>query len=323
MKCHICRSADTYSVNNNEIDRGQIKYVAHSGFGTAIMGCRNCRFISAEFIHPKTLQFFYTTSSQLHSSALTDPFCSPHQDICRQQTEFFCDNLPKHNNRILFFGAGRSSLAQPYHGICDELFICDLVPNFDQYEETNISATVVDEAFLKDESLVGTFDTIILSNVVQRLPFPKSILSLCSRLLKSDGLLAFEVPITPQENVQAGLFGSEEINFFSVESLKALIIIQGSFDVEVINADERPKADPSSVGMDGTNNHQRVFAQIILSNKRPLREIPPTEIDSDDIGSLMSKLSFGCFLHKNSLMSWSDGQDVRRLSTDENVIDDH
>jgi len=309
MKCYVCHSPDMFSVNDTGFFGDRIKYVAHTGFGIELLGCRNCDFISAEFIHPKTLTRFYETPAQKTNTATLHRL---HDSNCRKQADFFTSNLPKKTGRVLFFGAGRSLHAQPYMGMSDELFICDLVPAFRDLTGTSIRAKILDDTQLKDDDLAGSFDLIVLSNVLQRLPFPRSQISLCSRLLKHGGHLAFETPITTLNEVREGRFGREEVNFFSANTLKAIISTQGSFGVELFNIDDLPRDDPSAMGIGEFQSLPRKTAQYVLVNERPVSDLPPSDIAPEDIISVIGKLSFGCFVAGMSMSTWSDGRPIKR-----------
>jgi len=308
MKCFVCQSPNTFSVNGTAFAGLQIRYVAHAGYGIELIGCRNCEFISVEFLHPKTLDLFYSTANQTMD---TEALFLRHTDSCRRQTKVFEANLPKKCRRMLFYGAARSLHVDHYADMAEEIFVCDLVPAFREFAGISKHAKILNETDLNQERFAGTFDLVVLSNVLQRLPFPRSRLSLCSRLLKPGGHLAFEVPMTMAEDVGAGKFAPDEINFFSENTLTALVRTQGSFGVKFLNVDDVARATPSATVVEQPQSNSRKAAQAILVNERPIRTLPPSDIDPGDLGSIMGKLSFACFVAGMSQMTWTDGRPLK------------
>jgi len=303
MSCYACASRDVGSVHDNVIASNQINYVAHSGTGVQIVKCRQCDFMSVQFIHPKTISLLYQGNSTASASIDSTQRSELHLNNCQNQLDSWKDQLPENCNRVLFFGAGRAEHASLYLNLSEEVFACDLSAQNLETARENSRLNIVDLDNLRAPHLENTFEMIVFSNVLERLTFPQSQLSLCARLLKADGVLALEVPDMSHEDVRGRLYGSEEINYFSLNSLHALISTEGNFEVASRNESEEPALLKDATGFlvndeEAPPSKNRPVIRMTLRNIRNHVDTPQPNLTSQDMADHLLTLSYTCLIQR-------------------------
>jgi len=306
-KCQACGSTMTARIDNPET-KGC--YMSHPTYGISLVSCLSCKMRSVEFVHPKVVSQYFESSVKNYSSESLVALHKYQTELCQRQAEYFVKALEIKREKLLIVGAGRSLYSQFYNRVCQQLFLIELIPAFRDWATTQPDILLLYEKDLQRESLFDTFDTIILTNVLQRTAFPKALLARCSRLLRTGGELAFDVPITSLESLEKGQFGGEEINFFSEESVNSLILNQGSFEIKSIFHDSVLRNDPSTVFPYEQVKNPRGSTKVILTNERPTRERIILDYEREQLEYYLKSLSFGVFVVANNIGSWAGSSDT-------------
>ena len=307
-KCQVCGSSATARIDKPSEKPGI--YMSHPTYGISLISCLVCKMHSVEFVHPKVISKYFARSQKNYTPETLISLHNFQSDLCQRQTEYFVKSLKTTKGNLLVFGAGRSLYIQPYKRLCEQVFLIELIPAFRDWACTQSDILVLDGENTEDAGFFHTFDTIILTNVLQRIAFPKAFLSRCSRLLKAGGEIAIEVPVTSLESIAQGNFGYEEINFFAEDSFRALITHQGSFEIKNIVFDPTPRSDPSSVFPDKQSKHLRGTMKAVLINQRPIKEEIILDYEREQLEHYLKSLSFGVFVVSNRIGSWADDEDT-------------
>ena len=288
ISCTVCESNKTLRVTSS----GKffvINYLAHPGYGICLSFCENCQFISTEFVHPNVITYNFESSQHAHTPELIRELHRNQSELCQRQSSRFLKEVPKKNNRILHFSAGRSLYTDIFSQRCTQLYIIDLVPSFRIWAESQSELNVIEEKDIQNDTYIDAFDVIILPNVVNRLSSIKSTLLDCSRILKQDGILIFETPLTTLEEVKAGHFGHEEINFFSENSLKQLLSKQKNFLLRSFELNMTPEKDPSTINIQTQTKNERISARLVMINKNPNLGSQTLHYNQGNLESIMER----------------------------------
>jgi len=281
--CQCCGSDKIESVDGNYYSGDRIRYICHPGYGGQIVSCGDCGFMFVEYIHPRTVEVFYGLRGKNHDGGVGPGRRQIDSIVCRGQREIWGAEFPTALTRALFFSAGRAMHGHLYLKNVAEVHVCELFPSIRDEMDGQLQVAALGAGALAGSDLAGTYDLIILSNVFERLPFPRYWLSWCSNLLKSDGLLAIEMPKMDSRLVSERNFSDEEVNFFTPETLGRLISIEGSFGTANSQLGNRP---------DGRNT-----IRVLLTNERRKSEPPEYDVDAQELLTILGKLSFACFNH--------------------------
>jgi SAM-dependent methyltransferase len=302
MTCQVCGNPQVESVHGNFYAGERIRYVAHPGYGRQITNCNNCGFMAVEFIHPQTAVKYYKFNDAETRARLTPGRQQANAAVSKGQYELW-GNLPCETpSRVLFYGAGRSQHGGLFCTSADEVFACELYPFMHDQIRNEQEVTLISEDQLLTPSFSCSFDLIILSNVIERLPLPKHRLSLCSYLLKDGGRLAMEMPAVDIDAVKTGQFDTEEINYFTPQSLGNLIAAEGSFDISNSQMGQHP---------DG-----RQSMRVLLTNERRISTEPSFDVTPNELLPLLGKLSFACFVNRTGFLSSIDEEKKQSVNTE-------
>jgi len=301
MACYVCRCPEIESVHGNYVSDSGIRYAVHPGTGIQIVKCPQCGFMSVEFAHPGVVAQLYENQDLAPLSVDKSEHANLHRDNCQNQLNSWTKHLPEKSGRTLFWGAGRSEHADSYLALTNEMFTCDLVPENNELARQKSTMTVIDRHALRDPAYEETFDLIILSNVLERMPFPRSQLSLCARLLKSGGILALEVPSMNFDLVRTWEYGPEELNYFSAKSVETLVSLEGNFSLMALYEDNEPAELKNATGYwPGDNNasssQSRAVLRAIMKNQRCQVNSPQPDILTEDLGLHLHMLSLTCLI---------------------------
>jgi len=302
MACYACRHPETDSVHENFYQGRSFRYIVHTGTGTQIVKCQQCGFMSVEFVHPKIAHAIFAYPPTKTGDASNLSRTNMHRQNCVNQLEMWQENIPKNCDRGLFIGAGRAELAESYCSQTKEMFACDLVPENSQVAQENPKLNVIEKNNLNAPSLEGTFDFLILSNVLERVAFPRSLLALCAKLLKNGGILMLEVPNMSYDLVRTSQYGAEEFNYFSPNSLHAMFATEGNFEIVRQLGAEEPMALKSSINAwstegDDTTVETRAVIRTVLQNSRNQVGNPQPDMEPQSIGAQLLNLSMACMIH--------------------------
>ena len=304
ISCQLCKSGSTVRVFSSG-EFLNFNYLSHPGYGICLNLCQNCEFVFAEFVNSEVVTTHFEASRNNHNSDSIKKLHETQNQICLWQSESFLKNIPGKTDRLLYYSAARSLYAPIFSQVCDALYVVDLVPSFRDWVTTQIGLTLLQEEQLKDNDYVGYFDTIIVPNLINRLPFPNTVLSHFSRLLKRDGHLLFEVPITSFEHIREGKFGPEELNFFSTNSIHQLIEGQKPhFHVEKLQINSQAKNDPSTVWIESQVDNPRASGFVVLRNETPNKAPYLDEYSHLDAENIMRGLSLASLMRAVNVGGW-------------------
>lgn len=310
ISCHICQSNETLRLVSPD-DFFQVNYLSHPGYGICLSVCNKCHFIYTEFVHPNVISNNFESSKVGHTTELIKEFNTYQNELCQKQNEWLLNKIPLKNDRILYFSAGRSLYAEEFSNHCDQLFVIDLIPSFRIWAESRTELNAIEEKSINEASYIGTFDVIILPNVVNRLSFIKSRFLNFSRILKPGGILIFETPLTTLEEVRAGHFGHEEINFFSERSLNRVISEQSNYRLKNFELNTALENDPSTIQIQSQIKNERISARLILTNEKPNLKYQNLHYNKNDIDSIMQSLSLASLMRAINLGDWLGFDTIR------------
>ena len=101
------------------------------------------------------------------------------------------DGIPKHaSGRLLDLGCGHCPLYETYRGFVDEVICVDWAETLHENEFLDFQADLTKKLPIED----NTFDTILLSDVLEHLPCPESTWKEMHRILKPSGKLVLNTP---------------------------------------------------------------------------------------------------------------------------------
>jgi len=283
MACSICNSNQIRSINGNIYVGTSIKFVTHPTFGCEIIVCENCALMEVDYLHPAIVSEFYQKGGAVRSITENARGKEIDKIVSQGQATLWHHLFSREDARVLFLSAGRGQYGYSFKTELNSVYVCDLLPISESSIKPSADVKFVSEAELIASDLAGTFDVIIISNTLERLPNPKHHLSWCSHVLKEGGVLAFEVPQMDIDLAQNAEFDVEEINFFSPQVIGNLVTIQGSFDILDSQLGQHP---------DG-----RGSMRIILQNQRRTAIPPVNEVEAAVLMDTLGKLSFACFSH--------------------------
>jgi len=274
--------------------------------------------MSVELVHPEIASQLYQARSQFYQIRPQEnvPISASertllHRKNCQTQFESWEKFLPAKCDRVLFWGAGRSENAVDYLTIAADVFACDLVLEKNDPASVDPKLIAIGPNNFNSPGLAGAFDLVVLSNVLERLTFPKSQLTMCARLLKPGGIVVLEVPEMTYATVRASEYGPEEINFFSAESLRAIVSTEGNFNILALNEAEEPAALKNATGYwsgadEVVPSQKRPVLRMVLQNCRNQIDSPQPDIEPQDMASYLLALSRACMMHQLTLARFSD-----------------
>ena len=304
ISCQLCKSKMTVRVFSS----GKFlnfNYLSHPGYGICLNVCKDCEFVFAEFVDPHVVKTNFEASRNTHESKSVRKLHEFQNQICLSQSEKFLKNLPAKNERILYYSAARSLYAPIFSKICNDLYVVDLIPSFRDWVKTQGGLTLLSSEEINEDRFFGFFDVIILPNIMNRLPFPNSLFNQFSRLLKRDGYLLFEVPITSFEKIREGNFGPEELSFFNENSINQLISEQKRFfHVEKVQVNSQLKNDPSTIRIENQVEIPRPSGFSILKNERPNLDPCFFEYNEIDTDKIIRGLSLASMIRAINVGGW-------------------
>ena len=338
MACKVCREQGSVSVHRNGFIGNKknptagpmVRFVVHSGVGVPIVKCKVCGFMSAEFVHPRVINIIYETPPLAFVPKDMSKHRELHKENSRKQVAFLLPDLPKLKTRALFLGVGRSENSEQYCQIFDDVILSDLVPMHNKILNTRANLQAIPFSGLRNPILFQTFDLIILSNILERIVFPLSLLRLCANLLKEGGRLLLETPNISESDVYSSRYGREEINFFSSQSLGKLTEIEGNFNIIKSEEFDEPAAlrDATYFGLQSRASESlevRSVIRLVLENNRKILESNLVDIEQQDIPQYLEALSFASLISTLGLSRFTDirSDETNSLKRNNNPTSDH
>jgi SAM-dependent methyltransferase len=279
VKCAICGSSDfSHRVDDLE-NLDNLEFKVHNVFGVELIHCKNCDLLFAGHFHQDTLYRCYAgLNLELVPAESLDSlrFYSEEvrRDICAQQHEYLSSHVGNNLGNCLLYVAGRSDGATEFLPGTESLSVVDMVPSAKLKSINGTPIHNLDESALDLPDNIGSFDTVVVSNVLERLLNPKLQIRRISRLLKENGVAFIEAPNERLLADTYGYYGAHHINFFSADSLRQLIEQEGSFDILDFGSANQPIDDLLRTGQFKhehrvSNDAEGRTYQIVLRNIRP------------------------------------------------------
>jgi 2-polyprenyl-3-methyl-5-hydroxy-6-metoxy-1,4-benzoquinol methylase len=231
QNCYLCKRNDLTSVTTN------------ISFGTDIIQCRHCGFVQTEYISSQAIDDYYATYYRDgHNQAIVKVLKCDSEKQARSQLDYIDTIIPgaKFEN-ALEIGTGEMarSLAQRNAN----MYVTELDPNYRKLLETEATIKVIGNDKLNAPDFFNFYDLVVLSHVLEHMADPIHLLDMLSRVLKINGYMFIELPNEVEMLKRAGFQGKGHIYFFTLETFKAMIALQGSFDILEIRTSNRSIAD--------------------------------------------------------------------------------
>ena len=282
IECQCCGVAELEPFHDNSISGMNIQYVSHPGYGHQIMTCPSCKFSSVEFVHPNAVSTFYGLQPKRKDCEFGEIRYQLDAIIAQGQANLWEPILGEDVTNILFYSAGRGPYANHYAKTDRMVHVRELFSGLLSAVETGEGVEILAE----DAAAVGragTYDAIILSNVMERLPFPMYWLSWFSYLLTPGGLLFAEFPMMNEQLIRSKTYSSEEINFFTLDCFNNLVARQDMYSI--FNASK------------GNHPDGRETVRVILRHEKRMKDAPVFTIRPNEIPDVLRRLNFACFVH--------------------------
>ena len=298
MDCPVCKS-------NKEIifvhPENQAP-IFHSMFGADILECTDCKFIFADFIHPETIDLFYKFFCR--STLTAEEFKrlrSNAKESSRSQLKTIKSYLPKKIKRVLDYGGGIGETARLFIPIAEEVYITEREPHAIKHIKEKPRLRLLDEANLLNDSYVGFFDLIIFSNVLEHIAYPISAIQKFSRLLTQNGQLFIEIPNEEPFIRATGTSMTHHISYFSENTLKKLIVREGSFDIEHMRTCGPKVEDMIAAGhilydFNSQKTPNGWVIRAVLRNARPSLTVSSPSFSLQEAGEMLKRLSRSIFM---------------------------
>jgi len=291
MKCPICKSSNTRPFL---IEGGNLR---QDCFGVGVLTCPDCNFLFADFIHPQVLDYYYNhiCRSEMAEEAFQNIRESGRANA-RSQLISLEPYLPDRIGRVLDFGGGTGEMARLFLSKADEVYVVESDPKCIAVMKEEPRLQVIEGNSLTDEKFIGFFDLVIFSNVLEHMTHPVRRIQEFSRILSKDGQLFVEVPNEGTSVAQTGWYCAQHICYYTMDTFRKLIEVQGSFDIENIRTSGAKLEDILASGFllhdfeaQDTPNGYEIRA--VLKNNRPNTEIIDMNIDMDELDSTLASLA--------------------------------
>lgn len=270
MKCPVCNHPTTENLHTRAFNSTEksICFVVHPIFGVPLNVCPACQLIFVHFIHPDILSRSRTSGANGWKASDTVEGSDPHAHA---------PHLPDKINRLLVFSSADLPFPNVYQSMAKEIVVADPVC----IQGRSGPFRMIDARTLGNSEWVGAFDAVIIDQSFCFITLPQYWLGLMSRILRADGVLSMQLTNLPRSDVENGAYDIRCAQFFSVETLQALVAHIPTF-----------KTTHIGVGDDGMLTMQ-------LVNEKTAPETPTMNIDPSDIMEAISTMSFSCFMTVN------------------------
>lgn len=272
MKCPVCNHPKTENLHPRSFNstHKSIVFVVHPIYGIPLNVCPICKFIFVHFIHPDNLSCSRTGDIRNWNGKDSVYGSNPHGHA---------PHLPEKIENLLVFSSADLPLPNVYQSMAKKIVIADPV----YIHGRSSPFKIIDARTLGKSEWVGSFDAVIIDQSFSFITLPQYWLGLMSRVLRTGGVLSMQLRSLPRSDVENGAYDSRYAQFFSAETLQALVAQIPTFKTAHIG-----------VGDDGLLAMQ-------LVNEMTAPKTPVMNIDPGDIMEAMSTMSFSCILVMNGI----------------------
>ena len=221
QSCYLCQSKDLSAV------------VPNISFGTDIILCSQCGLLQNEYVSDAAIEAFY---KDYYRAQFPDPL--PPEFIERakakaiSQLRYIDMVLPTVAfDSALEIGAGEGELAKALTQRCGRVFATEIDPRLSDLLCAQKEIHVIDDREVGQPSFSACCDIIILSHVLEHIADPIHLLDKLSMTLRWGGFLFVELPNETEMILNTGWQGKGHLFYFTTETFKRMVSIQGSFDI--------------------------------------------------------------------------------------------
>lgn len=296
MKCPLCNSRAVQPVPDPRAAGGRASVVIQPVFGVPVLGCDDCGFVFADYIHPEVVELFYRNfcRGELSEDTHRDQF-DRYDEAANSRIQFLAPHLSAPIARALDYGGGSGATAKRLTEFADEVLISELDPNITGFIEVGERLRMIAEDDLGKPESAGAFDLIVLSNVLEHMTGPLRQLARFSRLCRKDGLFFIEIPNEAQVLRATGLMAQQHVVFFSPETFRQAVEKQGSFDIVDFNL-SGPRAEEIIEARKLVHRHDAMETEngwvmrALLRNARPVDAAPSEALSMAEANEILVSL---------------------------------
>lgn len=246
-------------------------------FGVYILQCSNCGLVQTEYVSLAAMECYYKTYYRRNQSeSAFEQFKQNSTRQAQSQLAYIDQLIPDTNvNTAIEIGAGAGEMARALSKRNINIDVTELDPTCRKRLEMDPSIHVIDENELDNRERQFTYDMAILSHVLEHMIDPLHIIDQLSRLVKQGGYLFIELPNEVKMLKQSGFQGKGHLYFFTIDTFKEMIRMQGSFDIVDIRTSNVAIADfvASNYSLpydfDNQERPDGISIRMLLRNRQP------------------------------------------------------
>jgi 2-polyprenyl-3-methyl-5-hydroxy-6-metoxy-1,4-benzoquinol methylase len=287
QSCYLCKRNDLKSIT------------ANLSFGTDIIQCRHCGFVQTEYVSSQAIDNYYGTYYRNdHNQATMDMFKRESAKQARCQLDYIDEIIPGATfENALEIGAGAGEMAKALGQRLIKVDVTELDPKYRKLLEADDAIKVIDDDKLNTLDFFNYYDLVVLSHVLEHMADPIHLIDMLSYVLKHDGHMFIEIPNEVEMVKQTGFQGKGHLYFFTIETFKTMIAIQGSFDILEIRTFDRSIDDfiasdyalPSDY--DNQENPNGTSIRTMLVNRRPKTRLDGERLEPPHAKELLDDYS--------------------------------
>jgi 2-polyprenyl-3-methyl-5-hydroxy-6-metoxy-1,4-benzoquinol methylase len=215
--------------------------MVNNSFGVNIIQCGTCGLVQTEYVSTAAVEKYYDTYYRAgYDESIREAFRKESADQARSQLTYIDTILPStHFEKALEIGAGAGEMANALTQKKTKVFVTELDPRYRVLLKANETITVIDNYSLTTPEFTNFFDIAVLSHVLEHVTDPIQSLDMLSSTLKQDGYLFIELPNEVQMLKEKGFQGKGHLYYFTLDTFKKMISVQGSFEILEIRTSNR------------------------------------------------------------------------------------
>ncbi len=201
-------------------------------FGVRVLTCAECGMVQSDPVSDRALALYY---ERHYRGALTQADVLALDAMLRPQAESQMAYLESRLGRrrfaaVLDYGAAGGSLLDLLCERADAVYATEENPVLRAHLAARPGRTLLGENELRQERFARRFDLIVLSHVLEHLPDPAEMLTLCAVLLRPDGHLLIDVP-AELDMLAHGFQAKGHLHYFTAETIRRLVERDGLFAI--------------------------------------------------------------------------------------------
>ena len=246
-------------------------------FGTDIIRCNHCGFIQTEYVSQMAVDSYYANYYRSDQDQFAmERFKCESAKQASSQLKYIETVIPEVRfKKALEIGAGAGEMARALYRKNILVDVTELDPKYQKLLKADDTINVIDIQTFNSPYYFNIYDLVILSHVLEHLTDPIHMLDRLSHVLKKDGHVFIELPNEVEMVTKTGWQGKGHLFFFTIETFKKMIALQGSFDILEIRTSNRSIDDfiASNYTLpddhENLNNPNGTSIRAILINRSP------------------------------------------------------